>query len=78
MHRPRIDAVSVVAADLKASVAFYSLLGFEFPPLKADDKHIEPMRVADEARLMIDGKGLMVSMLGHAPSPPTHRHDQRR
>jgi len=72
MHRPRVDAVSVVAADLRASVAFYALLGFEFPPLGGEDKHIEPKRLDNEARLMIDDRGLMTSILGQAPTPPSH------
>ena len=72
MHRPRIDAVSVVATDLRQSVAFYSLLGFEFPPFGDGEKHVEPKRVENEARLMIDDKALIASILGRVPTPPSH------
>jgi uncharacterized glyoxalase superfamily protein PhnB len=62
----QIAAVAVSATDLSRAVAFYELLGFRFPPLEADTKHIE-----SEAgvRLMIDEAEFLTSLHGEAPRP---------
>ena len=62
----KIAAVAVSAADLFRAVAFYELLGFRFPPLEADTKHIE----ADgDVRLMIDDAEFLTSLHGEEPRP---------
>jgi uncharacterized glyoxalase superfamily protein PhnB len=60
----KIAAVAVSAADLSRSVAFYELLGFQFPPIETDTKHIE----ADgDVRLMIDDAAFLTDLHGEAP-----------
>ena len=61
-----ISAVAVSATDLSRAVAFYSLLGFPFPPLEAETTHVE-----SEAgvRLMIDTAALLTALLGEPPRP---------
>jgi uncharacterized glyoxalase superfamily protein PhnB len=62
----KIAAVAVSAADLSRAVAFYELLGFRFPPLAADTKHIE----ADgDVRLMIDEAAFLAELHGEPPRP---------
>ena len=36
-----ISAVAVSDTDLSRSIAFYELLGFEFPALEAEAQHVE-------------------------------------
>ena len=62
----QIAAVAVSATDLSRAVAFYELLGFRFPPLEGDTKHVE-----SEAgvRLMIDEAAFLTSLHGEAPRP---------
>ena len=62
----KIAAVAVSAADLSRAVAFYELLGFRFPPLEADTKHVE----ADgDVRLMIDEAAFLAELHGEQPQP---------
>jgi uncharacterized glyoxalase superfamily protein PhnB len=62
----QIAAVAVSATDLSRAVAFYELLGFRFPPLEADAKHIE----ADgDVRLMIDEAAFLADLHGEEPRP---------
>jgi uncharacterized glyoxalase superfamily protein PhnB len=62
----KIAAVAVSAADLSRSVAFYELLGFQFPPIETDTKHIE----ADgDVRLMIDDAAFLAELHGEPPRP---------
>ena len=61
-----IAAVAVSAADLSRAIAFYELLGFRFPPLEADTKHVE----ADgDVRLMIDEAAFLTELHGEPPRP---------
>lgn len=69
---PRLDAVAVTSRDMAKTVAFYEILGFEFPDWDAEDKHVEPIPKVGEPRLMIDTADLMEQLTGHAPSPPNH------
>ncbi|HCP81256.1 MAG TPA: glyoxalase [Octadecabacter sp.] len=72
MPKPRLDAVGVTSSDLKKSVAFYTLLGFEFAAIAPDDRHIEPITDDGQVRLMIDDHELAQSLIGEAPVPPNH------
>ncbi len=72
MPKMRLDAVSVTSRDMAKSVAFYSLLGFEFPKFEPGEKHIEPITKQGDVRLMIDSFDLITSILGVEPKPPTH------
>ncbi|HGG04156.1 MAG TPA: glyoxalase, partial [Aliiroseovarius sp.] len=55
--------------DMPASMAFYTALGFEFPPLSADDQHIEAKTAPGQVRLMIDAAALAESLIGEKPRP---------
>ena len=68
----RLDAVAVSSRDMAKTVAFYELLGFEFPDWGAEDKHVEPITKQGEVRLMIDTAELMEQLTGHPPTPPNH------
>lgn len=70
--RPRIDAVAVTSKDFKATVAFYKLIGFEFPSFAPEDQHLEAISLDGEARLMIDHIDLMQSLTGRRPTPSSH------
>ena len=62
----QIAAVAVSATDLSAAVAFYELLGFAFPPLEAETKHIE---AEGDVRLMIDDAAFLTELHGEPPTP---------
>jgi uncharacterized glyoxalase superfamily protein PhnB len=68
----RLDAVAVSSKDMTKTVAFYELLGFDFPEWSADDKHVEPNTKPGDVRLMIDTADLIKELSGHAPIPPNH------
>ncbi|MCF2904613.1 VOC family protein [Octadecabacter sp. CECT 8868] len=68
----RLDAVAVSTTDMAKTVAFYELLGFEFPEWGAEDQHVEPITKQGDVRLMIDTAALMEQLTGHAPVPPNH------
>jgi catechol 2,3-dioxygenase-like lactoylglutathione lyase family enzyme len=72
MPKMKLDAVSVTSGDLAATAKFYTLLGFTFPKIGADEKHVEAITRQGEVRLMIDDRGLIQSILGQAPRPPNH------
>jgi uncharacterized glyoxalase superfamily protein PhnB len=62
----QIAAVAVSATDLSRAVAFYELLGFRFPPIEPDTKHLE----ADgDVRLMIDEAAFLTELHGEPPRP---------
>jgi predicted enzyme related to lactoylglutathione lyase len=72
MPSPTIDAVAVASRDLARSVAFYSVIGFSFPPIGDGAKHVEADAVPGAVRLMIDEAGLLEDLNGEAPVPATH------
>lgn len=69
---PILDAVAVSSTDMPKTVAFYTLIGFEFAPLKGDEKHVEPITKDGDVRLMIDTADLMEQLTGERPTPPNH------
>ena len=54
---PQLDAIGIVAADMERSIAFYSLLGLEFP---APGDHIEAT-LPNGLRLMLDTEDVIRS-----------------
>ena len=54
---PQFDAIGIVSADLGRSIAFYKLLGIEFPQ---DEGHIEAT-LPNGTRLMLDGEDVIRS-----------------
>lgn len=69
---PRIDAIGVVARDIPQTVAFYRLLGFQFPETGDSDDHIEAITPPGAPRLMIDSHALILKLNGVEPRPATH------
>lgn len=67
----KLNAVGVTARNLKKSVAFYSLLGFQFPEFKEDEQHVETTPNGD-AKLMIDSVEMIKEILGEDPKPGNH------
>jgi catechol 2,3-dioxygenase-like lactoylglutathione lyase family enzyme len=61
-----IAAVAVSATDLPRAVAFYELLGFRFPALEPDTRHIE---AEAGVRLMIDEAAFLTELHGEPPRP---------
>ena len=67
----KLNAVGVSSRDLKKSVAFYTLLGFEFPSFKSDEQHVE-VSSHEGAKLMIDKASLVKDIIGEEPRPANH------
>ncbi len=70
----KLNAVGVSTSNLKKSVQFYTILGFNFPEFKGDEDHLEPIPVEGTARLMLDSEKLMKEITGEAPKPSNHSH----
>ncbi|MBX3005176.1 MAG: VOC family protein [Anaerolineales bacterium] len=68
----KIDAVAVSSTNMKNTMAFYKLLGFQFDAYDADAQHVEPRTPQGSARLMIDAASLLADLLGEAPRPGNH------
>jgi len=68
----KIDAVAVASSDLKKTLSFYTLLGFEFEELGDGLQHIEPLSSFGGARLMIDSKEIIADIMGAEPKPGNH------
>ena len=56
--------MAVAATDLSRAIAFYELLGFRFPPLDSETKHIE---AEGSVRLMIDDAAFLTELHGEPP-----------
>jgi uncharacterized glyoxalase superfamily protein PhnB len=54
---PQLDAIGIVSSDMRRSVAFYGLLGIEFPE---GNGHIEAT-LPNGLRLMLDSEDVMRS-----------------
>jgi catechol 2,3-dioxygenase-like lactoylglutathione lyase family enzyme len=65
----RLDAVGVVSKNIKKSVEFYSLLGFEFPEIPDDAMHIEARRQEGSSRFMIDSHEMIKDHSGIDAKP---------
>src|SRR5579872_418790 len=72
MPSMKLDAVSVTTTNLEAAAKFYTLLGFAFPSVEPEAKHLEAITPPGEVRLMIDDRGLIESLTGRNPAPATH------
>ena len=66
----RLDAVGVVAKDVRKSMAFYALLGFTFPEIPDEHPmHVEAIRQDGASRLMIDDHGMIQEHSGIDAKP---------
>ena len=72
MPKMKLDAVTVTSTNFVETVRFYELLGFTFSPVVGDEKHLEAITPEGGVRLMIDDAGLMETITGKKPLPPTH------
>lgn len=68
----KLDAVGVTSSDIRKSVEFYKILGFEFDEFDDGEQHVESVVKEGSIRLMIDHKELMESLLGEEPKPGNH------
>lgn len=68
----KLNAVGVSSSNIRKTVQFYSLLGFEFPDFSDAEDHIEPVIPDGSARLMIDSQKLMTDLIGEKPKPGNH------
>jgi uncharacterized glyoxalase superfamily protein PhnB len=68
----KLATIGVAAKDLKKSVEFYELLGFEFEELKDGIEHIEA--VNNGIRFMIDSYSMLENVLGEKPIHSNHAH----
>lgn len=68
----KLDAVGVSSKDIKKTIAFYILLGFEFPEIKEEEAHVESINGGQAVRLMIDSADLVESLIGEEPRPGNH------
>lgn len=68
----KLNAVGVVSKDMKKSIEFYTLLGFEFPSFTENEDHIESKPQNGSAKLMIDTFDLIKNIIGKNPVPGNH------
>jgi catechol 2,3-dioxygenase-like lactoylglutathione lyase family enzyme len=68
----KIDAVAVSTSNMQRSIAFYTMLGFDFSDSKGDEDHVEPITPVGSARLMIDKKAVIEGIMGAPPKPGNH------
>ena len=67
---PKLDAIGIVSKDLRASVAFYRLLGVAFPD--PDGDHLEAT-LPNGLRLMLDDLKLIKTLDKEWTEPKGHR-----
>lgn len=67
---PTLDAIGIVSRDLRASVAFYRLLGLDFPDPAGD--HLEAT-LPNGLRLMLDDLKLIKQLDKEWTEPKGHR-----
>ena len=67
---PKLDAIGIVSKDLRASVAFYRLLGVAFPD--PDGDHLE-VTLPSGLRLMLDDLKLVKQLDKEWTEPQGHR-----
>jgi uncharacterized glyoxalase superfamily protein PhnB len=57
----KLDAIGIVAKDLRKSVVFYRMLGLGFPDAPGSEDHVEAMTDAG-MRVMLDSEALMAKL----------------
>lgn len=68
----KIDAVAVSTTNMKKTVAFYSLLGFDFSTVDISSNHVEPTIPDGSVRLMIDTIDIIQDIIGETPKSSNH------
>lgn len=69
---PQLDAFGIVVDDMSASLAFYRLLGLQFPDGAASEGHVEA-ELAGGVRLMFDTVEVVRSFSEWQPPDGGHR-----
>lgn len=64
----KLDAIGIVATDLKKAVAFYSLLGLKFDTSEEGADHLEAT-TSSGLRIMLDSEELMKKLKPHWVKP---------
>jgi uncharacterized glyoxalase superfamily protein PhnB len=67
-----MDAVGLVVSDMGRAVAFYSLLGFEFPEGSETEGHVE-VTLAGGLRVLFDTIEVVQSFSAYMPPAGGHR-----
>lgn len=67
----KINAVGVSSKNIKKTIEFYSLLGFEFEDPNTKEDHVESVNNLG-AKLMIDSYEFMKEALKENPKPSNH------
>ena len=65
----KLDCIGVVSSDMAGTVAFYRLLGFDFPAFTPEEQHLEAITPPGAVRLMIDRADLATRLIGDTPRP---------
>jgi uncharacterized glyoxalase superfamily protein PhnB len=68
----KLDAVGVTTSNMRVTIEFYKLLGFEFDEITADAGHVEPITPEGSARLMIDTVDIVKEIISENPTPGNH------
>lgn len=68
----KISAVGVSSSDIKKTVEFYSILGFDFSEADLSQDHVEPVTPEGSARLMIDSNQMIKDIFGQEPVQGNH------
>lgn len=63
----KISAVAVTTTNIEKTIAFYSIIGFDFSNVDKEEDHIEPKTPKGSARLMIDTVEFIKEHLGEIP-----------
>ncbi len=69
---PTFDAMGIVATDMAKTLAFYRLLGLEFPEGSESEGHVEA-ELAGGFRFMIDTVAVVESFTTYEPPSGGHR-----
>lgn len=68
----KISAVGVSSKDIKKTVEFYTMLGFDFSEADLTQDHVEPKTPEGSARLMIDSDKMIEDIIGEVPVQGNH------
>lgn len=69
---PTFDAIGVISTDMSKTLAFYRLLGLEFPDGAESEGHVEA-ELAGGFRLMFDSVEVIQSFSDYEPATGGHR-----
>lgn len=68
----KIDAVAVTTSNMKKTIEFYTILGFDFSEADTTEDHVEPKTPDGSARLMIDAIAMIEGIIDEKPKAANH------